>query len=330
MAVNSGGRYIPPDADEEEDRRQASDTPAPESGEDDENQGLQPREDRPPKLPAIKFTRFHGQKSRYEEWKREMQTSKMLYGLTVEQVAGLAYMSLDAGPDKPRSLFESYDIEFLLSKPGFNEMMKVLDKEYLKEPHLRGDEAQQRYEKCRRKPFELMHDYIRNLRHARRVYEKEDKSTVSDTSFARRLLRSACLDEKEQRMVLSAAGAVWDAQAIEDGLKLMFGDAHKEDRSRQASQRTKKYDFPNRGHRSARKDGKVTHNRFHKKTGAGVYAVEGGSEQDSDDCGSEDESRADEGTYATEATVEEEELGDPDSDEQEVSPADAGDAGDGV
>ena len=95
-------------------------------------------------------------------------------------------MSLDAGPDKPRSSFESYDVDYLMSKAGFAEMIRVLDKEYMKEPHLRGDEAQQRCERCRRKPFESMHDYVRALRHVRRVYKKEDKSKVSDT---KRLLR---------------------------------------------------------------------------------------------------------------------------------------------
>ena len=83
-----------------------------------------------------------------------MQATRMLYNLTVEQTAGLAYLSLDAGPDKPRSLFESYDVDYLMSNAGFAEMIRALDKEYMKEPHLRGDEAQQRYERCRRKLFE--------------------------------------------------------------------------------------------------------------------------------------------------------------------------------
>ena len=171
---------------------------------DDENLEMAPPNggaERQQKLPSIKFTRFHGQKARYEEWKREIVTNSKLYNLTVEQTAGLAYLSLDAGPDKPRSLFESYDVDYLMSKTGYAEMIRILDKEYMKEPHFRGDEAQQRYERCRRKPFENMHDYVRSLRHARRVYEKEDQSKVSDTSFARRMLRSACLDDKEQRLV---------------------------------------------------------------------------------------------------------------------------------
>ena len=298
---------------------------------DDENLEMAPPggAERQQKSPSIKFTRFHGHKARYEEWKREIQTNRMLYNLTVEQTAGLAYLSLDAGPDKPRSLFESYDMDYLRSKTGFAEMIRILNKKYLKEPHLRGDEAQQRYERCRRKPFENMHDYVRNLRHARRVYEKEDQSKVSDTSFARRMLRSACLDDKEQRLVLSAAGACWDAEMIEDGLKLMFGDAHKDDRTRQAAMRSKKFEAPSRTHRSHRKDGKVSHNKFHRKTTAGVYAVDEEAEDDGDRSDADAESR-NAGTYATEATVEEEELGDPDSDENEVSSDDSGDAGDDV
>lgn len=160
-----------------------------------------------------------------------------------------------------------------------------------------------------------MHGYVRNLRQARRVYEKEDKGTVSDTSFARRMLRGACLDEKELRLVLSAAGACWDAEMIEDGLKLMFGDAHKDDRARQAAVRTNQFEFPDRGHRSPRKDGHVSHNKFHRKTTAGVYAVDEEADDNHDRHYSDSEAGHDAGTYATEATVEEDELGEPDSDE---------------
>ena len=54
----------------------------------------------PPKgLPAIKMSRFHGHRARYEEWKRELEATRLLYKLEESQVAGLAYLALDAGPD---------------------------------------------------------------------------------------------------------------------------------------------------------------------------------------------------------------------------------------
>jgi hypothetical protein len=45
-------------------------------------------------------------------------------------------------------------------------------------------------------------------------------------------LRKSGLTRLEQRSVLAAAGACWDEQKIEDALKLMYGDAHQDDRRR--------------------------------------------------------------------------------------------------
>ena len=50
--------------------------------------------------------------------------------------------------------------------------------------------------------------------------------------MARRMLRRSGLTSVEQRLVLSAAGAKWDLPAIEGALRLMFSDAHHDDRRR--------------------------------------------------------------------------------------------------
>ena len=46
------------------------------------------------------------------------------------------------------------------------------------------------------------------------------------------MLRKSGLTKLEQRQVLASAGAVWDLRTIEDSLKLVYGDAHLEDKWR--------------------------------------------------------------------------------------------------
>eukprot|EP00972_Heterocapsa_arctica_P095734 14119472-Heterocapsa_arctica.AAC.1 len=50
--------------------------------------------------------------------------------------------------------------------------------------------------------------------------------------MARRILRRSGLTMVEERLVLSAAGAKWELDAIESAMRLMFNDAHHDDRKR--------------------------------------------------------------------------------------------------
>ena len=186
------------------------------------------------KLPAMKLRTFGGRRSEYTEWKREVEATKLLYGISDDKLAPLVCLALDSGLGKPRDLLSHLDIvEDICTATGFIEIFKTLDIEYVREAYIKADDAQTKYEKCSRKPYENMHDYIKDLKKAKRHLEMEDPgSTISDVSFARRLLRRSGLTRMEQRQVLAACGARWDVVAITDALKLMYGDAHLEDKRR--------------------------------------------------------------------------------------------------
>ena len=157
----------------------------------------------------------------------------MLYGISDDKLAPLVYLALDSGPGKPRDLLSHLDIvEDICSASGFIEIFKILDTEYVREAYIKADDAQAKYEQFLRKPYENMHNFIKDLKKARRHLEKDPGSTISDVSFARRLLRRSGLTGMEQRQVLAACGARWDVVAIADALKLMYGDAHFEDKRR--------------------------------------------------------------------------------------------------
>eukprot|EP00972_Heterocapsa_arctica_P001215 176286-Heterocapsa_arctica.AAC.1 len=76
-----------------------------------------------------------------------------------------------------------------------------------------------------------MEEYLLELKQVKNLLKKEDPaSDISEVSMARRMLRRSGLTIVEQRLVLSAAGAKWDLDAIESALRLMFNDAHHDDR----------------------------------------------------------------------------------------------------
>eukprot|EP00972_Heterocapsa_arctica_P069835 10316282-Heterocapsa_arctica.AAC.1 len=60
-----------------------------------------------------------------------------------------------------------------------------------------------------------MDEYLLELKQLKNLLKKEDPgSDISDVSMARRMLRRSGLTINEQRLVLSAAGAKWDLDAI--------------------------------------------------------------------------------------------------------------------
>ena len=185
------------------------------------------------RTPNIKLTRFYGEPSKYQEWKREIEATRAIYKVTKAQLAGLVYLALAPGETKPRDLLSHIDISTICSDDGYDDIFKILDTEFERKDYIKSDEAQARYEKCYRAPRCSMEQYIRDLKLSKRILEKEDHgSTISDVSFARRLLRKSGLTRIEQRGVLAAAGAKWESKPTEDALKLLYGDAHLEDQRR--------------------------------------------------------------------------------------------------
>jgi hypothetical protein len=64
------------------------------------------------------------------------------------------------------------------------------------------------------------------------LQRKDPGAKVSDVVYTRRLLRCCGLATFEQREVLEAARATWHPLKIEDALKPMDGDSHKDDKYR--------------------------------------------------------------------------------------------------
>eukprot|EP00971_Amphidinium_carterae_P348223 6490390-Amphidinium_carterae.1 len=189
-------------------------------------------------LPAVRLKTFKGSKDEYENWKREIETIKVLYGLPDERLAPMMYLALEDSRGGPRELFKHVPISEICSASGLKLLWQILDKEFERLPVQRADKAQQRFERARRRPFQSMDLYLRELRASLREFQADDPdSTISDLFLARKMLRNSGLSQSEQRSTLAAAGCKWQSAEIEQALLLMFPDAHVQDRSRLGTMR---------------------------------------------------------------------------------------------
>ena len=210
------------------------------------------------RLPSLKLRCFEGERADYEEWKREVSATQKLYQVDISQMATLVYLSLTPGVGKPRDLLSHMTIEEIMTDDGYKAIWECLDTEYEKESYVKAEDALTAFERVRRQPNDKMEDFLMQLRRTKRIMEKEDAGTqISDVSFARRMLKRSGLNRIEQRGVLAACGAKYESNAIEAALKLMYGDAHMEDKRRTSDFR--RYDGPS----------KPRYNHFPAKDGHG-------------------------------------------------------------
>ena len=166
-------------------------------------------------FPRVRLRAFRGEALEYLEWKHEVIAMKALHGVTDDQLGGLVYLACEAGPGKPRDVLRHLERADVLKADGLKLVWQLLDEEYIREPYVRSDEALTRYNRCRRKPGQSMEEFLRELKLARRMLEKEDPGMrISDTSYAHHMLRKSGLNKLEQRQVLGAAQAQWDPRKL--------------------------------------------------------------------------------------------------------------------
>ncbi|CAK0875126.1 unnamed protein product, partial [Prorocentrum cordatum] len=197
--------------------------------------GLQFRGDG--RMPGVKLTVLSKELARnpnsYREWRKEIEIIEKICKVAPADLGPLVYLSLEKGDGQPRELVETLDLDVLSSEAGLRKLMEILDEEFTEKDYERSEKRLRAFEKCRRGVGEDVDDYIARLKTARRNLEVHDPGTTySDTSFARKLLRSSGLSREAQRQVLAAAGAEWNSEKIEATIKMVYGDVHLDEKRR--------------------------------------------------------------------------------------------------
>ena len=279
------------------------------------------------KMPTVKLRTFAGTRKvgEYREWKREIEMTQALYDLTDEQMSPLVYLALEPGVGNARQLLDDMDVKDLRLPGSLKEIWRRMDQEYDQKDYELTEEVMNNYEKIRRAPGQNMMDYLSEMTHARRQVERLDPGTsVSDLTFAHRVLRRSGLKKEEKRQVLAACGASWDANKILSALRLMYGDAHQDDKSRGHGHGERRHGgfrhFATPSNASSSSFNRGASGRFGKGKGKGkyrysAYAVD--NEENFEDDEEEENLEEDEG----EDDQEEDELGAEETDEEAVMDA---------
>ncbi len=83
--------------------------------------------------PRIRLRSFAGNAADYKEG--------LLYNVPMKQLAGLLYLAVAPWPGQPRYLVSHMDIQDICTEDGLNTILKILDKEYVRESCVKADEA---------------------------------------------------------------------------------------------------------------------------------------------------------------------------------------------
>jgi len=84
---------------------------------------------------------------------------ELLYTIPPTHMAMLVYLALESGAGRPRDLVSHIEVEALATAKVYDEMMSVLDDEYIREDYVKADEVSQVYERMKREAGTTMKDY---------------------------------------------------------------------------------------------------------------------------------------------------------------------------
>ena len=138
------------------------------------------------RMPSIRLRNFDGSRAvgAYAEWKKEVLVVQKVYNVAQKDLAPLVYLALETGEGKPRELVEMFDLETeICVDDGVDRLFKILDKEFIRPHFERSEEAQKKFDRCRRNANEPIDEYLMRLRTCRRNLQVQDPgTTLSDTA----------------------------------------------------------------------------------------------------------------------------------------------------
>ena len=121
---------------------------------------------------------------------------------------------------------------------GLGRVLKLLEDSYGSRSDERFEEKQEAYLSYRRSPGTSVAAYIATLKRLRQEYLKEDEgTTISDRSFAQRLLSRASLTRRERMDIFFSAGGKYQSAAIEKVLRFRCQHVHVDEKKPYAPKR---------------------------------------------------------------------------------------------
>ena len=181
-----------------------------------------------PALSQIKIEPFRGSRQHYKDWRKILDAQRALYRLDDSELALLIYLSCEG---EARQVLNQLGIGEIQEAGGLNRVLKLLEDSYGSRADERFEERQEAFLSYRRSPGTSIAAYIANLKRLRQEYLTEDQgTTLSDKSFAQRMLSRAALTRRERMDVFFSAGGRYKSRDIERVLRFRCQNIHVEEK----------------------------------------------------------------------------------------------------
>ena len=149
----------------------------------------------------------------------------------------LIYLSCEG---EPRQILNQLEVSEMQEPGGLGRVMRLLEDSYGARADERFEEKQEAYLSYRRTPGQSIAAYVSTLARLRTEYLKEDPdTTISDKSYAQRMLSRAALTRKERMDIFFAAGGRYDSKAIERVMRFRCQNIHTEEKKQPYHHRTR-------------------------------------------------------------------------------------------
>ena len=170
-----------------------------------------------PALSQIRIEPFRGNRQHYKDWRKILDAQRALYRLDDSELALLIYLSCEG---EARQVLNQLGIGEIQEAGGLNRVLRLLEDSYGSRADERFEERQEAFLSYRRSPGTSIAAYIANLKRLRQEYLTEDQgTTLSDKSFAQRMLSRAALTRRERMDVFFSAGGKYRSRDIERVLR---------------------------------------------------------------------------------------------------------------
>ena len=239
-----------------------------------------------PALSQIRIEPFRGNRQHYKDWRKILDAQRALYRLDDSELALLIYLSCEG---EARQVLNQLAVGEIQEAGGLNRVLKLLEDSYGSRADERFEERQEAFLSYRRSPGTSIAACIANLKRLRQEYLTEDQgTTLSDKSFAQRMLSRAALTRRERMDMFFSAGGRYRSRDIERVLRFRCQNIHVEEKGpvRRYPQQKKFTLTSNRGRPAGNPKKPYDRQRPHRSSkyhGSHVAETTGGHPEEDDD-----------------------------------------------
>ena len=181
----------------------------------------------------MRIETFRGSRSHYRDWKRIIEAQRNLYKLEDAELAMLIYLSCQG---EPRQILNQLEVSEMQEPGGLGRIMRLLEESFGARAEERFEQKQEEYLAYRRAPGQSIAAYISTLKRLRGEYLKE--TTISDKSFAQRLLSRAALTRRERMDIFFSSGGKYNSSKIEQVMRFRCSNLHTEEKKTSTGDRS--------------------------------------------------------------------------------------------